>query len=504
MITPATATQRDASTSTLSDPARITHNVGEIPTIWGLSPEQLHERFWAARGVQVIRVGERTPLVADAELFLLTDAHLHTIFRLARPIETLTWSKPKLLAIRLHDSHELGYREHAITDNNGQFVRFQREYLGSNSRLGRVALTTDPIIARAWQQSSDSRNAWQQLRKNIEPRFRLTLSIEGAVFDRTDPHEEMRFMRNLVQVWKRPDATVTRIHHAGMAQGSRSGDAIWAHNDAALDHGATFVGPCWIGAGRKLDATHSIIGPAILWDDPEFRPHIEQIRWQQIEPTDAMERARTAKPKKLSSLSAATKRMFDIVAALMILAMTLPFYPLIMLAIWIEDGRPFFFAHHRETLGPRGPREFPCLKFRSMRNNAEQIKEQLQELNVADGPQFYIEHDPRHTRVGRFLRKTQLDELPQILNVLVGHMSMVGPRPSPHKENQFCPAWREARLSVRPGLTGMWQINRTRTPGKDFQEWIRWDLEYVENRSWALDLNILWQTAMMVIGLRRK
>jgi lipopolysaccharide/colanic/teichoic acid biosynthesis glycosyltransferase len=188
--------------------------------------------------------------------------------------------------------------------------------------------------------------------------------------------------------------------------------------------------------------------------------------------------------------------VFDILFALFAIAITAPLYPLVMLAIWLEDGRPFFFAHRRETLGGS---EFSCLKFRSMFRNAEQVKAEYQKKNQADGPQFFIEDDPRHTRVGSFLRKSKLDELPQFFNVLVGHMSVVGPRPSPFVENQFCPVWREARLSVRPGITGLWQLKRTRQKGLDFQEWIKYDLEYVENSSWRLDLWILWRTVRNVI-----
>jgi lipopolysaccharide/colanic/teichoic acid biosynthesis glycosyltransferase len=134
-----------------------------------------------------------------------------------------------------------------------------------------------------------------------------------------------------------------------------------------------------------------------------------------------------------------------------------------------------------------------------MRKDAEQIKAELQKQNQADGPQFFIENDPRLTRVGKFIRKTNIDELPQFWNVLVGHMSVVGPRPSPRKENQYCPSWREARLSVRPGITGLWQVNRTRIRGADFQEWIKYDIEYVENQSWLLDIRIVWKTILVLI-----
>ena len=96
-----------------------------------------------------------------------------------------------------------------------------------------------------------------------------------------------------------------------------------------------------------------------------------------------------------------------------------------------------------------------------MRKDAEKIKQRLVEENGIDGPQFFMQQDPRLTRIGAVLRKRQLDELPQFVNVLLGHMSIVGPRPSPYAENQFCPPWREARLSVRPGITGLWQIKRS-------------------------------------------
>jgi lipopolysaccharide/colanic/teichoic acid biosynthesis glycosyltransferase len=111
-----------------------------------------------------------------------------------------------------------------------------------------------------------------------------------------------------------------------------------------------------------------------------------------------------------------------------------------------------------------------------------------------------MENDPRITRVGKLLRKLQLDEIPQFWNVLSGHMSVVGPRPSPNAENQYCPGWREARLSVRPGVTGLWQIRRTRADGADFQEWIRYDIEYVEKASFRLDLYIIWKTISLVFS----
>ena len=95
--------------------------------------------------------------------------------------------------------------------------------------------------------------------------------------------------------------------------------------------------------------------------------------------------------------------------------------------------------------------------------------------------------------------KTSIDELPQFFNVLLGHMSVVGPRPSPYEENQFCPPWREERLSVRPGITGLWQVKRSRIEGLDFQEWIRYDLEYVKKANFGFDLWIIYQTVCLLV-----
>jgi lipopolysaccharide/colanic/teichoic acid biosynthesis glycosyltransferase len=174
----------------------------------------------------------------------------------------------------------------------------------------------------------------------------------------------------------------------------------------------------------------------------------------------------------------------------------LPVMFLIGLLILLEDGRPVFFGHWRQG---RGGRLFTCWKFRSMIRNAEQVAHELEQYNSCDGPQVFIQDDPRVTRMGRILRPSHLDELPQLWNVLVGQMSLVGPRPSPDGENQFCPAWRDIRLSVRPGITGLWQLNRRREPGEDFQEWIRYDIRYVRRAGLRMDFKILVKTAWVMI-----
>jgi len=130
---------------------------------------------------------------------------------------------------------------------------------------------------------------------------------------------------------------------------------------------------------------------------------------------------------------------------------------------------------------------------------ADQMQHRLQVLNQVDGPQFKIDDDPRISTLGKFLRDTCIDELPQFINVLLGQMSIVGPRPSPESENESCPYWRDARLSVRPGITGLWQVSRTRQPFMDFQEWLHYDTEYVRNLSFKKDIRICLKTANKLI-----
>ncbi|MEA3224749.1 MAG: sugar transferase, partial [Planctomycetota bacterium] len=168
------------------------------------------------------------------------------------------------------------------------------------------------------------------------------------------------------------------------------------------------------------------------------------------------------------------KRIADCFGAMMVLLLFAPLMPFVALAIKLTSPGPVFYRDKRQGLHGK---EFGCLKFRTMVTGADRIQDQLRIVSQVDGPQFKMDDDPRISTVGRFLRETYIDEIPQFINVLIGQMSIVGPRPSPASENTLCPSWRDARLSVRPGITGLWQVHRTREPMKDFQEWIHYDTE---------------------------
>ncbi len=387
----------------------------QTPTLWGLSPVELHDRFWAARGVQVVRQGEQTPLNRHAELYLLTDERTLTIFRLGKLVDTLSWLRPRILFVRLHSALERGYREKVETDHEDRFLGFQRIYSDADSRMARLAVTPHRSLAERWQQASESREGWRTLRREVPRAQRTAVSVDGHVFDRRFEPDLKQFIRELVRVWKRPDATIGRVR--------RFGEHVWGDADTTANHQTHFIGPVWIGAGRSLAQVDSVVGPAVLWDDPSAQPTPDTLEWNRIEPINVLHNA--SEGYRLNRVQRAGKRAFDIAFALTALTLSLPLYPLVTLAIWLEDGRPFFFGHRRETIGGR---EFACLKFRSMRKDAERIKAELIKANQADGPQFFMDNDPRLTKVGRVLRDTNLDELPQFINVLLGHMSIIGPR----------------------------------------------------------------------------
>ncbi len=189
-----------------------------------------------------------------------------------------------------------------------------------------------------------------------------------------------------------------------------------------------------------------------------------------------------------------TKRAFDIIGATGAILISWPMMLVVAIAIKLDDGGPVLFRQTR--VGTKG-KEFECLKFRSMVVNAEALKAELLAQNEADGALFKMEHDPRSTRVGRVIRRYSLDEFPQFFNVLLGDMSLVGPRPALPTEVETYKAHVLRRLDVRPGITGLWQVSGR--SDLDWDETVRLDLYYVDNWSLLQDIVILLRTIRVVI-----
>lgn len=216
------------------------------------------------------------------------------------------------------------------------------------------------------------------------------------------------------------------------------------------------------------------------------RPHLEQrgressIRLKVVEDNFAR---------------AVVKRAIDLLGAVTGLIIFAPVMVAIAIAVRLDGPGPIFFGQQRYG---RNRRVFTMWKFRTMVTNAEQLQSSLESLNEHSGPAFKIKNDPRVTPIGRFLRRTSLDELPQFWNVLTGEMSLVGPRPLPKRDvSRFSEAWLMRRFSVKPGLTCLWQISGR--SDIDFDRWIELDLSYIDQWSLSLDLEILAKTVSVVV-----
>lgn len=188
-----------------------------------------------------------------------------------------------------------------------------------------------------------------------------------------------------------------------------------------------------------------------------------------------------------------SKRIMDLTISLLLLPFIIPVIAICSLILWIENPGPVFFCQQRT--GWRGKR-FKMFKLRTMVVNAEQIKQDLRHLNQLTWPDFKISNDPRVTKVGRFLRKTSLDELPQIFNVLLGEMSLVGPRPTSFAAQTY-KTWHTERLEVLPGITGLWQVSGR--SDVDLDDRLRLDIEYIQRRSLWFDITLLFKTIFAVI-----
>jgi lipopolysaccharide/colanic/teichoic acid biosynthesis glycosyltransferase len=306
--------------------------------------------------------------------------------------------------------------------------------------------------------------------------------------------------------------------------GARLIGPVVLHEGAVVAAGATVVGPTVVGSGGRIDSG-AVVAQAMLAPDAHVGGAVS-IRRRVISGNGSVDSALDAPEvdsavvtplgvaldRKVNGnapkaalvgrrhLQRALKRVLDLVASALMLAVLWPL--LLAVAVWVkmDSPGPAFFLHRRER---RGGREFACVKFRTMTADAHLQQRELYECNEVDGPQFKLHKDPRVTRVGKWLRRYNIDELPQLLNVLAGQMSLVGPRPSPFRENQICVPWRRARLSVRPGITGLWQICRSGEDGASgFHEWIYFDLAYVRHFSIWLDLKILAATLLSLGGRR--
>jgi exopolysaccharide biosynthesis polyprenyl glycosylphosphotransferase len=203
------------------------------------------------------------------------------------------------------------------------------------------------------------------------------------------------------------------------------------------------------------------------------------------------------RPPVFEGFDYVVKRTFDFVGACLLLLLLSPLLLAISVAVFLSSRGPIIYRSVRPGIGGES---FSCFKFRTMRNDADQIQADLESLNEASGPLFKIRDDPRMTRVGRLLRRYSLDELPQLVNVVMGQMSLVGPRPLPERDFERLEDWHKKRYLVMPGITGLWQVSGR--SDLDFDDLVRLDFLYLERWSVGLDLSILLKTIPAVFARR--
>ena len=189
------------------------------------------------------------------------------------------------------------------------------------------------------------------------------------------------------------------------------------------------------------------------------------------------------------------KRSIDVICSIMGLIALSPIFLIVSILIRLESKGEIIFKQKR--IGLNG-KEFEMYKFRSMVANAEELKAKLAKENEMSGPMFKMRDDPRITKVGKFIRKTSIDELPQLINVVKGEMSLVGPRPSLPKEVAEFEEWMNERLLVKPGLTCYWQVSGRNNI--DFEDWMKLDIKYVRERNFWLDIKLILKTILVLFG----
>ncbi len=340
-----------------------------------------------------------------------------------------------------------------------------------------------------------------------------SFNTAGEVLDLETETGLLRFLTGALEAPKAPGSCI----ETSAATARFIGEVAAGQNVCVGDY-AIVLGPAILGDNVRIAdgavVANSVIGPGVSIEHKEFirdRIVTDQQQYERLIETNSVANHKRQSVHYFNrpgdgdifrkwprfSYPRFFKRICDIIGAAVTLVLLAPIFLVIGIVIKLNSPGPVFY---RARCQGSGGRKINCIKFRTMIASAEKMQDNLRIVNEVDGPQFKMENDPRVNAVGRFLRQTSIDEIPQFINVLLGQMSIAGPRPSPAKENSLCPPWRDARLSVRPGITGLWQISRTRDMSKDFQEWLYYDTRYVRELSFALDLKICFKTATKLIN----
>lgn len=449
------------------------------PRLWGYLPEEIHDAWWGLQGVSVVRRGDKR--LREGPIYLLTHSNQWTIFDAVKPLAIATSKRNRGrgqlgVAVRIHPGHSGEASAEALVMEAETAVPRLRRLYANGDDLPVVIFTQNRGIAEAWDESDDAPSMPDRLPA-------AECGVVGSCREIRSVRDAELALCELVRLWDGREVLFPTLRQLRRH--------AWACQSSAVALTVTIYGDVLIGSNRSV-AHPTMVGPAVLWDDPDVPARTAPAVSEHVVALSLP----ATRPLRARRPYDYVKRTFDIAAAAVGLAVFSPLMLAIAAGVRLEDCGPVLFRQKREGFGGR---EFACLKFRSMCVDADARVAQIKHLNLSDGPHLHLRTDPRVTRIGRFLRQSKLDELPQFINVLRGEMSLIGPRPSPRGENQFCPAWRDARLSIRPGITGLWQVMHRREEGSDFQQWIRWDMEYVRRYGPWVDAFVFFKTILMLL-----
>lgn len=460
--------------------------------------------------VDVVPMGEfHGDHYGASDWLLFIDARLYCVDGARRSAMLRDSVRPRASATHLvaMARHAGGTNERVEFSPDGRVRRIQRYFDSATWPL--LTGVACSLVSAACLRTSNDRAAFDSLlglRQLLSARAvpARDVPIAGEVYDLT---REDEFLRLTHDVLLAPGAVAHTAPDAQVHATARLVGPVVIRTGAVVGAGARIVGPAVIGEGAHVgeDAvvTHSVIMERVTVTALSSVNHrviaagdaLNEAAGVPLPPADEDEGAESEMDLEETggTVYPAAKMLVDMTLSGLALIVLAPLLAVIAVLIKIDSQGPVLYVDRREGLNGT---VFPCLKFRTMRVGADLRQRELQAKNDVDGPQFKLEKDPRLTRLGRWLRPMSLDELPQLVNIVLGHMSLVGPRPSPFRENQTCVPWREARLSVRPGITGLWQVCRHDRPEGDFHQWIYFDLLYVQHMSLWLDLKIVIATVL--------
>jgi lipopolysaccharide/colanic/teichoic acid biosynthesis glycosyltransferase len=415
------------------------------------------------------------------------------------------------------ESNAAGTRECVEFDADGRVRRIQR-YYDSVTWTFADGVCCSLVPASCAMMMDVPFTSLPQLRTALASRGVPShdLPLSGAAFDLTDERDLLRLNERVILDLDLHDLAPGAALHLGpgveLHPTAQILGPVVLQDGVRVEAGATIVGPALLAAGahvgRDAVVAQCLVGPGaslatgttsrhrLLLEGRETgaapAPAYAPLLGLDYDSVELREESRNG-----SSSYVTWKALVEGFLALVGLVLLSPILIVIAVLVKLDSRGPILYGDKREG---RNGRIFRCFKFRTMRQGADALQRELMATNQMDGPQFKMDRDPRVTRLGRILRAISFDEFPQLINVALGQMSLVGPRPSPFRENQMCIPWREARLSVRPGITGLWQVCRHERATGDFHQWIYYDLLYVRHMSPWVDLKILFATVVTLGG----